>query len=389
MDCTTETLDVHELSSAQVKSLQAMLRQVPDGRCKRGRRYEAATVLVLLVLAKLAGETTVSGAAQWVHLRAGWLKAALGIERLPCANTYVYVCAHLDVTQLNDCLKAWLQQLAPPHTPEPLQQWALDGKVLCGSRRHTPVGQHAQEVLNVYAVESGRLEHCQRIERKGYAAAAAQAFVEQRDCRGVVITADALHTRPALCRTIRQQQGHYVLLVKRNRPLLEAEIRWLFALPPHPDFPVARITTTERGHGRQTTRQLSTSSELNLALQHEWRDVAQVFVLERHGHRQGQPYRDSVCGLTSLPPDQATPAHLLAWVQAHWHIENRCHWRRDATLGEDACTVRHPLVAAILAVLNSAILALFDHLQVTNARAAIRRFAAAPDQALALLIQPL
>lgn len=95
------------------------------------------------------------------------------------------------------------------------------------------------------------------------------------------------------------------------------------------------------------------------------------------------------CGLTSLSPNQASPAQLLAWIRAHWHIENRCHWRRDATLGEDACTVRHTLVATILGVLNSLILALFDYRKVSNARAAIRTFAAYPEQALALLTKPL
>jgi predicted transposase YbfD/YdcC len=389
MDCITEASDVHEVSREQAKSLQEILRQVPDYRCKRGRRYEAATVLVILLLAKLAGQKTVSGAAQWAQLREGWLKEALEVKRLPCANTYHYICAHLEVSELNDSIGEWLAQVMPARKADEIEQWAIDGKVLRGSHRYTPIPQSGQEVLNVYAVASGILEHCRLIEGKGYEAAAAQAFVEQRDCADVLITADALHTRPRFCRCIRQQQGHYVRLVKRNRAELEAEIRYLFALPAHPDFPVQTANTVEVGHGRTTLRQLSTSSELNLALEHEWRDVAQVFVLERRGRRNGKPFHDSVCGLTSLPPHQASPAQLLAWVQAHWRIENRCHWRRDATLGEDACIVRHPLVATILAVLNSAILALFDYLKVTNARTTIRKFDAFPQQALALLVHPL
>lgn len=102
--------------------------------------------------------------------------------------------------------------------------------------------------------------------------------------------------------------------------------------------------------------------------------------------RHGRTTYESVCGLTSRPPERAAPAQLFAWVRAHWHIENRCHWRRDATLGEDACTVRQRAVATVLAVLNSAILALFDQRKAKNARTAIRRFAAQPDLALALLI---
>jgi predicted transposase YbfD/YdcC len=234
-------------------------------------------------------------------------------------------------------------------------------------------------------LRGGYLQHCEPIVGKGYEAATptAQAFIAQTDCTGKVITADALHTRPRLCRQIRQQHGHYVLLVKRNRAELEAQIRRLFALPPHPAYPVATCRTVEVGHGR-------TSCELNLALGDQWCDVAQVFLLERWVVRNGKPTYESVCGLTSLPEPQASPARLLALVQAHWHIENRCHWRRDATLREDVCTVRHALVAVILlALLNATILAIFDIRKVKNARAMIRTFAAFPDQALSLLNNPL
>lgn len=399
MQCTTEAFKAHKVEKEQISSLYEKLQGVADYRCKRGRRYEAATVMVIVLLAKMAGERSLSGIAQWARLREGWLKEVLGLKRLPCANTYGYISAHLAVTELNEQIRSYFEQLeegqaskeqaAGSETDEEDEawtHWALDGKVLRGSHRQTPPRQSGQEVLNVYAVKAGYLEHCQPIASKGYEAATAQAFVAQRNCAGKVITADALHTRPRFCRQIRRQQGEYVLIVKRNRPELEAEIRQLFALPPDPCYPVQQVRTVDSGHGRLTVRQLSTSSELNLALANEWRDVAQVFLLERWVTRHGVTSYESVCGLTSLAAAKASPAQLLALVRAHWHVENRCHWRRDATLGEDSCTVRHPTVATVLAVLNSAILALFDTLKVTNARQAIRTFAAHPQQALALLI---
>jgi len=55
---------------------QALLR-VKDRRGKRGQRYPAPVVLTLMLLAKLAGEKTVSGIAQWVRLRAAWVREQL------------------------------------------------------------------------------------------------------------------------------------------------------------------------------------------------------------------------------------------------------------------------------------------------------------------------
>lgn len=389
MECTTEVEAGHAIAASQVQSLYEILRSVPDYRSKRGRRYEAAQVLVLLILAKLAGEQSVSGAAQWVRLRQGWLTELLTLPRLPCANTYTYVLSHLGVNEFNEAVRRWSRQIGLEKKPETLVHWAIDGKVLRGSRQITPTPRDGQEVLNVYSVATGVLQHATPIESKGYEAATAQAYLNQTDCTGIVITADALHTRPHFVRRIRAQKGHYVLLVKRNRPELEAEIRRLFALPPDPDYPVSHATTYDRGHGRQTTRCISTSMELNLALQDEWRDVAQVFIIERFGRRDGKPFHDSVCGLTSLPPPYASPDQLLHWVRTHWHIENRCHWRRDATLGEDACTVRQPHVATMLSLLNSLILAIFDHQHISNARSAMRSFNAFPHTAMQLLMNPL
>jgi predicted transposase YbfD/YdcC len=386
MQCTTEVGEILSAQDERVQSLYTVLQQVTDHRHKRGRRYEAATILVILLLAKLAGERTLSGVAQWARLRASWLCERLPLRQVPCANTYAYICAHLDAVELNVQLREHFARLGLPLRPDELLHWAIDGKVLRGNHRQTPITQAGQEVLGVYAVSQGYLEHCQPIVSKGYEAATAQAYLAQQDCAGKVITADALHTRPRFCRQIRRQQGEYVLLVKRNRPQVEAEIRQLFALPPDANYPVTQVRTVDAGHGRLTIRRLSTSCELNLALADEWCDVAQVFLLERWVTRHGRTTYESVCGLTSLPPDKASPAQLLAWVRAHWHIENRCHWRRDATLGEDACTVRHRSVATVLAVLNSAILALFDQRKVANARTAMRCFAAQPDLALALLI---
>ncbi len=59
----------------------------------------------------------------------------------------------------------------------------------------------------------------------------------------------------------------------------------------------------------------------------------------------------------------------------NWAIENRLHWRRDVTLGEDACLVRQRPVALMLT--------LMDLHQVSNVARQIRWFNAHPQQALA------
>jgi predicted transposase YbfD/YdcC len=44
--------------------------------------------------------------------------------------------------------------------------------------------------------------------------------------------------------------------------------------------------------------------------------------------------------MTSLPRKKADAKRLLELNRKHWFIENRLHYRRDVTLGEDASQVR-------------------------------------------------
>lgn len=71
-------------------SVYRAFEQVKDGRHKRGVRYSVALILTLIVLAKLAGMTTPRAIAEWVRLRAGWLRKVLPGTRknFPCAATY-------------------------------------------------------------------------------------------------------------------------------------------------------------------------------------------------------------------------------------------------------------------------------------------------------------
>src|SRR5918997_2072107 len=104
--------------SVDPASLFALLAQLPDPRKRRGRRYALAVVLTLLLLAKLAGETTPSGIAQWARRRAEWLCDVLHLRRrrLPCANTYTAIAAKIDVADLNRRLA---QFFVPPLPPLP------------------------------------------------------------------------------------------------------------------------------------------------------------------------------------------------------------------------------------------------------------------------------
>jgi len=80
---------------------------------------------------------------------------------------------------------------------------------------------------------------------------------------------------------------------------------------------------------------------------------------------------------------------LLELTRDQWSIENHLHYRRDVTLGEDACQVRKGVAPHTLAVLNSFVPALFGFCSISNARQYMRRLDAQPLQAVRLLLKSL
>ena len=117
--------------------------------------------------------------------------------------------------------------------------------------------------------------------------------------------------------------------------------------------------------------------------------VAQVFLVERQITEHGRTTRSFVGGITSLTLAEASPHRLLQLLRQHWHIENRNHWRRDASLGEDACKLSSIRAALTWAMLNNAVLFLLDRAGQRNSRSAMRLFDAKPQQALDLILHPL
>jgi len=391
-------------SNADPKTLYEVLSQIPDKRKRRGKRYKVALVLTLLLLAKMSGEYRLSGISQWARLRPEWVRDHLPLDRdsLPCGNTYQNVCNQIDLNELNQQLadffaphiveevpveESSIEEVADA-APQTLRHWVLDGKTIRGSHRPSH-DEQAQSALALYDLDSQYVVAQRELAGKGHERATALALVQDLDLRGVLLSADALHTQPAFCRSVRRQGGDCLLIAKANQSTLHADIALPFSEPPRPWLPEMNAKQVNQGHGRLEKRSMRTSCELNDYLASKWPDVGQVFQLQRTIIRGNHSTMETVYGLTSLTPKVVSPARLMGFVRAYWQIENRLHWRRDVTLGEDACTVSSGQTPQVLASLNNAILAIADRLGVTNLAAQRRTFSARPDDALKLLLQPI
>jgi len=119
----------------------------------------------------------------------------------------------------------------------------------------------------------------------------------------------------------------------------------------------------------------------------EFPHARQVFCVERIvQHLDGSPFRhEIIVGVTSLPPDRASPERLLALNRGHWGIENKLHWVRDVTFDEDRSQVRKGAAAQAMASLRNLAISLLRLAGATNIAAAVRTCAARVRRAVRLI----
>lgn len=105
--------------------------------------------------------------------------------------------------------------------------------------------------------------------------------------------------------------------------------------------------------------------------------MAQVCEVERIVRRAGgKSSRELAYAITSVPAKEADAATLLSWWRGHWGIENRSHYVRDVTMGEDASRVRTGSAPQVLAAFRNAAIGWLRLKNVGNIAEALRRNAA-------------
>ena len=384
--------------------LYAVFEQIKDGRKKRGQRYSLPLLLTLLLLARLAGETEISAAAEWIRLRSDWICEHLQIKRqtMPCTGTYLYLLSRIDHEQVTQLVAAYLIQaearqrcgeepsrLRNQAGREHREHVALDGKTLRGTLGHVAEDQPPVHILSLYEVKTGVVLTQRVVREKENEISAAKEMALPQYVKGRVITADAIHTQKSFCQQIHRAGGKYLLYVKENHPTDYEDLAFFFE-DAHADRSQWHTSqSTEKGHGRLTTRTITTSTEMNAWFDVQWAGIVQVFRIERCVVRKGKTSKQVVYGWTNFTPHEAGPEAIGGFSRDHWAIENRLHWRRDVTLNEDHSQLRSKGKPPVLAVLNNTVLALMDWLGVRNVPAHMRRYAAHPHLALALLIRSL
>jgi predicted transposase YbfD/YdcC len=372
-------------------SLYEYLRKITDNRQARGKRYSLATLLLVMILAKLCGEDKPSGICDWVGKRVRLLVEMKIIKRpqAPCHMTYRRVLREtIPADELDQLLHNYHQQRLKTEQEIIL---TMDGKTLRGT---IPRGEtRGLHLLTVYVPHQGLALVQAQVDQKENEIVVAPHVLKQVNLQGAIVMGDAMHTQRETSRQIVAAGGDYLWFVKGNQARTEWAIQKLFVhemcnlrqgASLGKDFQTC--VQVSKGHGRLETRTIFVSTLLNDYL--DWPHVAQVFRLERircHPFFRSRT-RQVIYGLTSRSPERSSPQHLLELTRTYWGIENGLHYRRDVTFHEDATRMTLGNAGRSMAALNNLVIGLCLRQHGSNVAQARRHFSACPADALLAVV---
>ncbi len=339
------------------------MQALEDPRSTINQRHPLASVLVIAMLAVLAGAGGPTAIARWAALKE---ELRLRVRDLPNGvprkDVFRHVLMALKPAAFQACFAHWLQSLRAEAAAEAgVEQpvLAVDGKTARRSHERDQ-GLGALHSVSVWA-SAYRLSLGQTAcAEKSNEITAIPELLWLVDISGALITIDAIGTQKAIAEQIIAGGADYVLALKGNPETLHQAVIGYIDEPREGDLAETQEhVTRDKGHGREETRtdlQLPTPKDLPGFML--WQGLKSIGLTTSCCLRDGKEPIEVHYYISSLGGDVKRFARA---VRGHWSIENACHWSLDMTLREDESRIRERHLRENIAWLNRFVLSLLKH----------------------------
>jgi predicted transposase YbfD/YdcC len=327
-----------------------------DPRSSINRQHPLTSVIVIALMAVLAGAGGPTAIARWAALKQELLRQALHLPHgIPGKDVFRRVLALLKPGAFQACFAHWLQSLratAAQATGVKQPVLPVDGKT---ARRSHDRGQGlgALHSVSVWASDFGLSLGQVACAAKSNEITAIPELLRLVDIRGAIITIDAMGTQKAIAEQIIDSGADYVLALKGNQETLHQAVIDYIEAQTASDFAevkVRRHQTTETGHGRSETRNyFHLPVPPSLPGLEQWKGLKSIGMAALQCVRNGQETFEIRYYISSLAVGVQRFARA---VRSHWGIENSCHWSLDVTYREDESRIRDKHLRENFAWLN-------------------------------------
>jgi predicted transposase YbfD/YdcC len=316
--------------------------ELEDPRSTVNRQHPLVSVIVIAMMAVLAGAGGPTAIARWAAIKEEFLLKTLDLPNgIPRKDVFRRVLMALRPDAFQACFVSWLTALrataaAATGVDQPIL--AVDGKTARRSHDHkNSLG--AMHSVSVWASEFGLSLGQVACAEKSNEITAIPELLRLVDIKGAIITIDAMGTQRAIAAQIIDGGADYVLALKGNQETLHQAVVDYIDEQLEGDLAEAREhVTTEKGHGREETRTyLQLPAPKSLKGFTLWKGLMTIGMVTSLCVRDGKETVEVRYYISSLAMDVKRFARA---VRGHWGVENCCHWILDMTYREDESRIR-------------------------------------------------
>ena len=346
-------VDIQHLSLDEVVR---HFEELEDPRSTVNLQHPLVSVIVIALMAVLAGASGPTAIAKWAALKEEFLLKALDLPNgIPREDVFRRVLMVLKPGAFQACFANWLQSLratAAAATGVERPVLAVDGKTARRSHDRKN-GLGALHSVSVWASDFGLSLGQVACAEKSNEITAIPEILKLVDIKGAIVTIDAMGAQKVIAKQIIDGEADYVLALKGNQETLHQAVIDSINDQIANDFAnvnARRHQARETGHGREETRSyIQMPVPKGLPKRELWKGLKSIGMVVSQCIRDGKETVEIRYYISSLTVSVKRFAHA---VRSHWGIENSCHWSLDVTYREDESRIRDKHIRENFAWLN-------------------------------------
>jgi len=338
---TTACFADDAIPRARVALLLKEFSRLSDERERWRVVYPLAEVLLLLTCATIASCDDFDDIAAWGRHHIDFLRKFTRFDNgIPCERWLRALVNRVDPSMFGQCFESWIRALWPGRH----SLIAIDGKT--SRRTHDKrKGLKALHTLSAYATNAHLTLAQLSVPEKTNEITAIPELLDHLaatgQLEGAMVTIDAMGTQVEIAAKIVEHKADYLLPLKGNQPILQAEVESYFETAPSGEL--VKKTTVEKGHGRIETRVYTASKQVDWIKsdksypgQPRFEKIKTiVHVLNRTEYADRCTF-DTRVYISSAPLDIE---RIAASARGHWGVESM-HWQLDVEFKDDLSRYR-------------------------------------------------
>ena len=291
-------------------------------------------ILFISICAAVSGFLSLREIVLFAEEKKEWLDNFIDLSNgLPSFKTIGRVLSAVDSQQL---FKAYVKFLKPLDDKASIHI-AIDGKTL---RRSHDGAKNALHLVNAWATENGVILGQIPTSEKSNEITAIPEILRLINCKGNVISIDAMGCQREICKEIMDKKGYYLLALKGNQSSMHEDVQELLKNKNTSNLlPGCSVySTSNKSHGRNELREyFFTNCIAKLNRKHEWPGLLSVGMVKTTVISNKKKSIETRYFLSNQRKNAEYHAKI---IRDHWSIENNLHWMLDVNFNEDQSRVR-------------------------------------------------